>query len=304
MNIRAKIYGGGAAADWTILKAKKPKSTKADALHSIAVSREARRLANSRDEDRHRLSNERVRVSHNGTDHDAELINLSGGGAMIAGPFRPMLWDRVELHLGQHGTVECVVRWLRDDRIGLEFAHETRLDCPANEIAAVLPAVITRSFPDVEFRPLNGSTPDLPAEHTGDEFRTVPRHPLIWSGVLHHDYQSTPVRIRTISRTGAMIESSAPVRVGAQPLLELSDAASLSATVEWVVGDQAGLSFDAPFDMNLRAESRPSVAPSNWSPPAYLEVPAGDHGDSPPEDRWGRPTAPELRRELERFLKR
>ncbi len=28
----------------------------------------------------------------------------------------------------------------------------------------------------------------------------------IWSGLLHHDYQSTPIRVRNISTTGAMIE--------------------------------------------------------------------------------------------------
>ena len=72
-------------------------------------------------------------LTHAGRSHAVQLVNLSGGGAMVAADFAPMLWDRVELHLGENGTVECAVRWLKGGRIGLEFAHETRLDCSADE---------------------------------------------------------------------------------------------------------------------------------------------------------------------------
>lgn len=124
MNIRAKIYGRVDAADEPILKAKKPKGAKADTLHSVNVQRDVHRASNSRGEDRYRLTDEFARISHNGIDLDVELINLSGGGAMIAAAFEPLLWDHVDLHLGSHGTVECLVRWIREDRVGLEFAHE------------------------------------------------------------------------------------------------------------------------------------------------------------------------------------
>ena len=296
MNIRAKIYG-----DWVeepLLKAKTPKGAKADELNSIAVPRESRQRSDSRAEDRHRLIGERARVTHDGAHHEVELINLSGGGAMIAGPLKPLLWDRLDLHLGNHGDIECAVRWIREGRIGLEFAHETRLDWSKDEVAAVLREVIIRSFPDVEFNEAEDEEA-LPSA-SDDEHRRAARHPLIWTGVLHHDYQSSPVRVRNISSTGAMIESVNPVRVGTQPLLELTDAASLSVTVEWAVGDQVGVSFHSPFDMSLLVESTPSIAAAKWTPPPYLDRAACENDK---DDHWGRLTLFQLRQELEGFLK-
>ena len=298
MNIRAKIFGG--AQDEPLLQPKKPKGAKADTLHSVPVTRESRLRSNSRGEDRHRLANERARVTYNGETSDVELINLSGGGAMIGARFQPLLWDRLELHLGQHGTIECAVRWLRDDRIGLEFAHETRLDWPSDEVASVLREVITRTFPDIGLLKARAADTEETVEDDIDELRAARRHPLIWSGVLHHDYQSTAVRVRNISRTGAMIETIVAVRVGGEPLLELGPTLSISATVEWAVGDQAGLRFHSPFDMHMLADSRPSVAGSDWTPPSYLE---SDGADADARDPWGRLTLVELHSELEGYLK-
>ena len=96
----------------------------------------------------------------------------------------------------------------------------------------------------------------------------------------------------------AMIELDAQVRVGSEPLLELSEAVSISATVEWAVGDQAGLKFHSPFDMEMLAESRPTVATSDWKPPAYLD-PDSNHDD----DHWKRLSISQLRQELEGFMK-
>ena len=99
MNIRAKIFGGASAADEPLLKAKSPRGAKADTLHSVKVARDAQRTNNNRGEDRHRLTDEQARVTYNGFDSEVELINLSGGGAMVSAQFEPMIWDRVDLHL-------------------------------------------------------------------------------------------------------------------------------------------------------------------------------------------------------------
>ena len=99
-----------------------------------------------------------------------------------------------------------------------------------------------------------------------------------------------------------MIECSAPVRVDTEPLLELSDALSVSGTVVWVVGDQVGFRFHTPFEMAQLAESLPDVAPSEWIRPAYLE--AESASDSPWDPRWNRMSVGELRNELEGFMKR
>jgi hypothetical protein len=302
MNIRAKIIRG--VPDEPLLKTKKARSAKPDALHTVKVARESRQRPNSRGEDRHRLTNERAQVTYDGAQHGVELINLSGGGAMIAAGFEPMLWDRIDLHLGQHGTIECKVCWLRDGRIGLEFAHETRLDWPSDQVATVLRHVIERTFPHIAFPEPETEEPsatEAESERSDGEHRAAARHPLIWNATLHYNYQSTEIRIRNISSTGAMIETSERVQVGAEPLLELSDAVSLSATVEWAVGDQVGLRFHTEFDLDLLAEGRPSVAAVEWTPPSYLNV--ANKTDDKSADRWKRLSIPQLQQQLDGYLK-
>src|SRR4029079_147494 len=73
-----------------------------------------------------------------------------------------------------------------------------------------------------------------------EEERRAQRQSLIWKGVLHLDNQSADVRVRNISTTGAMIESPMPVRVGSEPMLQLSDTVLISATVEWTVCEHMG----------------------------------------------------------------
>lgn len=298
MNIRAKVLGGDDAAGESLLKPKKPKGALARDLHGIAVPREEPRKINSRFDDRHRLADEKVGVRLGSRSFEVDLINLSGGGAMVSGPFKAKLWDKVQLHLGEDGTIDCAVRWIRDGRFGLEFAHETRIDCGADQQAEILREVVRRSFPDVKFEAATALVDD----HDGPESRGDGRHPLIWSGLLHHDYQSTPVRLRNVSATGVMIECAAPLRVGSEPLLELSDALSVSTTVTWVIGDQAGLRFHSHFDLYDLTRARPDVAPSEWQPPSYLNT--GSATESPWQEQWGRMSLGALRQELEGFLKR
>ena len=301
MNIRARIFGGSdeAVEQPFVMPAKRPKGAKADVLHSIPVPREEHRRCNTRDGDRHRLSVDQVRVAHAGRLHDVELVNLSGGGAMITGNFEPMLWDRVDLHLAGDGVIECAVRWLKGDRIGLEFAHETQLDCSPDEQTKLLRTVLHQNFKDGEFEaPARDSEP----QPDDDDQRVATRHPLIWSGMLHYDFQSAPVRLRNISSTGALIEFEVPLPVGAEPLLDLGAAGTVFGTVTWVVGDQAGLKFHSPFDMALLAQARPQIAPTMWQRPAYLAP--GTSADSPWDAQWQRLSVSELRDQLEGFMKR
>jgi hypothetical protein len=294
MNIRSKILGGGNPAEERILRSKTPKGADLESLDNL-IEREQARTKHDRFEDRHRLQGEKVEVRKGRTSHSVELINLSGGGAMIAGGARLQLWDKVELSLGENGTVECAVRWVRGDRYGLEFAHETRIDCGADEQAAVLREVIRRSFPDLKFEADAASQ----EQHSGPDGRGERRHPLVWSGLLHHDYQSSPVRLRNISSSGTLIECPEYLTVGSEPLLELGPDVSIPSTVAWVVGDQAGLRFNRPFDLRDLARTRPNLAGSNWQPPAYLEGAEPGSGE-----HWGQMSLGQLRDELEGFLKR
>jgi hypothetical protein len=168
--------------------------------------------------------------------------------------------------------------------------------------------VITRSFPDAAVAPVelpepveaSAPAPAAPAEE--DEHRRGRRHPLIWSGQIHYDYDSTPVRIRNISSTGALIECDRSLAIGAEPLLDLGEAGSHFATVMWAVGDQVGLAFKGPFDLAQLARAKPEVAPSRWVRPSYLDE--NGKSDSPWDEHWQRMSVNELSDELDGFLKR
>ncbi|MCA1653263.1 MAG: PilZ domain-containing protein [Sphingomicrobium sp.] len=311
MNIfRSSVLSGQISSKPTasLLGKKKPKGAATDSLDSVPVSRDAARSADHRSDDRHRLTNERAWVHFCGETLSVELINLSGGGAMIAGNLAPRLWDRIDLVLGDHGTVECAVRWIRGDRIGLEFAHETQIEANAEQRDAMLLDVIRRSFPDLApthaaeavseptEKPKATLDPDVPEIRRSEQ-----RHPLIWSGTVLYNHESTSVRLRNLSQAGALIESPVAFPCKAELYLDLGEAGNLFATVGWVRGDQVGLRFAEPFDISNLALARPDLAPQRWLKPDYLRA---DHSDSSPwAEEWGRLSVDELKTSLEGFLK-
>lgn len=305
-DFRSRILSGRGLGETGLLRGKTPSNrTGGDNLEAVNVPRTESRTVNHRDADRHRLSDERVYVRHGRKRHECRLINLSGGGAMVEGPFRPEMWDRVDLELGSSGAMECAVRWLKGDRIGLEFAHETRIEASREKRLAILRAVLARSFPDIALEDVAqpivelAPTRDAPNDPDGKASRrTEPRHPLIWGGEIHFDHTTRPVRLRNISATGAMVEIVETLPVGAQLHLDLGEAGALFASVSWARGDQAGLQFDGRFDLMRLASVRPQVAPGRWTKPDYLRDESTD--TSPWASQWGRLSLPELHRTLKR----
>jgi hypothetical protein len=219
---------------------------------------------------------------------------------MIEGAEDLKLWDRVELRLADWSRVEAAVRWIRGDRYGLEFAHETRIEADADELTDMLREVIQRSFPDVPIAAATRTAGDGPAP-TGAVTTAAPptgedevddlaerelRHPLIWSGQVHYDHDTIPVRLRNISTSGALVECGGVLKGGAELLLDLGDAGAIFATVHWARGDAAGLKFHAPYDLKRLAAARPEVTGARWVAPDYLrDVPSGN---SPWASQWGR----------------
>jgi hypothetical protein len=272
-----------------------------DALDGVRVPRAETRRADHRAGDRHRLEGETASVIREGNSHRVEILNLSRGGAKIRCNFKPHLWEMVELRFGEGPGLEAAVVWIKDGCIGLEFAHETRLDCSPEQRDALLLAVIQRSFPD-EIRL------ELPELLLGEESeeeelgaRDEKRHPLIWKGEILYAHDTNPVRIRNVSAGGALVDIAVDYPLGAEVLLDLGDAGQFFVTVQWVCGDQAGLRFVQPFDMACLANARPDVTPHSWNVPAFLDRDAGD--DSAWDERWGRSSIAEIRTELEGYLK-
>lgn len=282
---------------------KEARGAERDDLGSIEVARAETRTANHREVDRHRLAEEQAAARYDGETHEVDLVNLSGGGAMIRADFTPRLWDRVDLILAEDAEIECAVRWLRSDRIGLEFAHETRIDCSPEVRDALLLDVVRRSFPDIAAKEREPEAEEPQSDQADPASRrTERRHPLIWMGDIIHNHSSDRVRLRNISEHGAMIESPISYRQGAELLLDLGEAGQHFATVGWTCADKAGLVFEKPFDLATLSKSRPEVASHLHSKAGVKRQPIDDNNAW--ADGWQRQSVDELRDSLEGYLKR
>jgi hypothetical protein len=301
-SFRAAILHGERPA--LVVNDKAPRLDDTEESLEKVVPRAEQRRGNHRDQDRHRLTGETAIVRAHGTAHEVELVNLSGGGALVRGALGARLWDLVELEFDEGVSVEAAVRWLRDGLVGLEFAHETRIDCDPGEQAELLRAVIQRSFPELvtDFDEPAHTAEDSLAEE-GAEHRGGKRHPLIWNGVLQHHDKSHPVRLRNISSGGALVDAQAYCPEGLEVVLDLGGAGSLAARVSWTQGEQVGLRFDEPFDISRLAKARPEVTPQRWVRPTFLDA-APDDDRSPWHSRWQRKSVADIASDLEGFLKR
>ena len=299
----AILSGNGLHPADPVVRKKREHSTEADDLSSVEVPRQETRTHNQRDDDRHRLDQETTTARHKGKSHDVDLINLSGGGAMIRVDFEPRLWDRIDLVLAEGAEIECAVRWLRGDRVGLEFAHETRIDCDPRQRDELLLDVIRRSFPDAalpapEAPPASGDDDDS----VTNSRRAERRHPLVWMGEVLYNHGSERVRLRNISENGALIEAPISYPKGAELMLDLGAAGQLFATVGWCAGDKAGLVFSSPFNLKLLGSAKPEIARDLWTRPGPSRESA-DQGN-PWSDTWQHPSIEQLRDDLEGYLKR
>lgn len=289
-----------------VVTEKTPRQEGSADLSGSVVPRSETRRGNHRDADRHRLVDQRAVVAFEGTQHAVEVINLSAGGAMIRCGLEPRLWDIVQLELGEGYALQCAVRWLRDGCIGLEFAHETQIECAPDERAAVLLEVIQRSFPELEVHlhrpePVPSEEEDEQLEDLGD--RDTRRHPLIWTGQIHSRNGTHSARLRNVSTGGALVDVETYYPVGDEVMLDLGGAGRFIANVQWTCGGKAGLRFVDPFDLNCLACAKPEVASNQWLRPSFLDE-ALEEDSTPWHARWRRGSVEEIRQELEGFLKR
>ena len=307
---KAILSGKGLKGD-PVVQQKSKRGAAEDDLSSVEVSRDEARSQNHREDDRHRLNQETVTVRFDGEQHQADLINLSGGGAMIRADFKPRLWERVDLIFAEGAEIECAVRWLRDDRVGLEFAHETRIDCDPKTRDKLLLDVIRRSFADdVTISTVKPEPLPVEAAHADNEDddsvansrRIERRHPLVWMGRVFYNHDSERVRLRNISERGALIEAPVSYPMGAEIYLDLDDAGQHFATVSWTCSDKIGLKFKKSFDLSVLRKAKPEVAPAMLTRPGPSQIYADQ--DNPWADGWNRQSINELRDDLEGYLKR
>jgi diguanylate cyclase (GGDEF)-like protein len=91
---------------------------------------------------------------------------------------------------------------------------------------------------------------DGKAAASGHRFSRAPRTRMLRSAMLDHGGRHMPVRIRSMSASGAMIDGVARrLEIGSDVRIELLERQMFRAQVRWSNDGKAGLEFAEPFDM-------------------------------------------------------
>jgi hypothetical protein len=86
------------------------------------------RVADHRSEERHEEVVRRAVVFFRGQEHLVPVINISSRGTMVEGSFSPRIGENVVIQFENCARIQAFVRWVREDRVGLNFGHEIVLD--------------------------------------------------------------------------------------------------------------------------------------------------------------------------------
>lgn len=273
--LRTAIASGqGLRPNGPIAKKIKPAAPKGG-LAAIAVKREESRLTNQRREERHRNILEDATIYFRRRKHQVPVINVSSNGVMIETHLEPWIGESMEIQFGECNRTKCVVRWIRDNRMGLEFNDETTIIGPA-------------SIQDFIIRRLRGDQGASEGAAPGAKTNREPRHNLIWIATLHWNHDSIPVKMRNISSEGAMLETSHQFPVGSEVLLDLEEAGTAFAKVRWAKGGQIGVKFDAKFNLKNLTKCTPTAASMNAAgrPTTYMVKPQYLQSEKSPESPW------------------
>ncbi len=251
-SIRAAILAGseGARPDGLIAKKRKRPAAGGElSLTAIPVKREEARHSDQRREERHAHLVDRGQLMWRDREIEVAVVNISPGGVMIEAPgLDPAIGEPVQFRIAGCDSARCKLCWVKGDRIGLEFAHETTIEGPDD----------IRNF---IIRNLRGDAPGpQPSDSQRVQVARAPRQRLILEGSIHYDHDSTAARVRNISSEGAMIECDWDFHIGTEVLLDLEQAGTVFARVRWCQGGQVGLKFNTPFDLRSLAECKPKAA--------------------------------------------
>jgi PilZ domain-containing protein len=267
-----------------VVRKGKPKSggSGLGGLASIAVRREEARITDQRAEDRLRDRVEQSIIHFRRRKYVVRVINVSSRGAMIESDIEPRIGEALDIQFTDDNRTRCVIRWVRQGRIGLEFVEETIVwDCGQPEA------------PVFQYRPSDEPGGEEPAPMRAVTDRP-PRQTLLRKGVLYWGGISIQVKLRNISQGGARVESEQELRQGCEVELDLGEAGFQMAEVRWFKDGQLGLRFADDFDLGSLAPAQPHSEPAaDMLKPAYLETELRE--DSPWAARFERLSATDLR---------
>jgi hypothetical protein len=264
-DFRSSILSGAAERPSTPVAPKKAKpAASLGGLTAIAVKRQETRITNQRCEDRLRDIVEETVMVFRRKKVPVRVVNVSSRGAMIQSDVEARIGEKIDLLFTEKNKTKCVVRWMREGRIGVEFLNETIFWDSAQTKGPV-------------FR-YEGDGKQGLREVTDRE----PRQTLLKSGTLYWSGISIPVRLRNISAGGAQLEAPKEFKPGVEVELDLGDAGFQYAEVRWAKDGQIGLRFAAEFDLDSLAPqpSYTSQAPQPVLKPAYLET------ETQPDSPW------------------
>ena len=88
------------------------------------VKRREPDVAEQRCEPRYEGVIERATLFFRGEEHPVPVLNLSSRGTMIESAVSPRLGESVIIRFEGYSPMHAFVRWVRDDRIGLNFGGE------------------------------------------------------------------------------------------------------------------------------------------------------------------------------------
>jgi len=247
-------------------------------LTKVAIKRQETRVTNQRAEDRLRDIVEETTIVFRRRKLPVRVVNVSSRGAMIESDVEARIGEKIDILFTDDNKTKCVVRWLREGRIGVEFVNETIFWDNAQPGSPVF-----RYAPDGEAAP-------APREVVERQ----PRQTLLRSGTLYWSGISIPVRLRNISGRGAKLESEHPLRPGCEVELDLGEAGFQYAEVRWAKDGQVGLRFADDFDLDSLspADDAGASPASQMLKPAYLETET--RPDSPWAARFDRLTLDSL----------
>jgi hypothetical protein len=264
-DLRSSILSGATDRPATPVAPKKAKEgAGVGGLTAIAVKRQEARITNQRCEDRLRDIVEDTTMVFRRKKMPVRVVNVSSRGAMVESEVEARIGEKIDLLFTQGNKTKCVVRWMREGRIGVEFLNETIFWDSTQTNGPV-------------FRYEGDDTPG-PREVVEREIRQT----LLRSGTLYWSGISIPVRLRNISAGGAQLEAPKEFKPGVEVELDLGEAGFQYAEVRWAKDGQIGLRFAAEFDLDSLAPvpAKSADTPQPLLKPAYLET------ETQPDSPW------------------
>ena len=217
------------------------------------------------------------------------LLNVSRSGAMVAAEFLPKVGERLRIAFEGCNPTRCMVRWIRNGRIGLEFINETTLLVPVDwkhelngRRDGELPtASAPPPEPAVGKAPIvsaPGPAPAAPEPAAAAEADTPlgktprpARQRVLWPCELFWDGGSSEVGLRNISEKGAMVAGFRNLKPGTEVVLALKSAGSIAGAVRWCRAGQVGIHFERRFDVAKLVDPRKLARPKPSSRPGIVK---------------------------------